>query len=235
MDIGKAITYAFDDDRWVVKLLIGAGLMLLSFLIVPAIIVQGYLVKIVRNVMDGVEKPLPEWEDWGKLFMDGLNLTIAGLVYTAPIWLLMCCGGLLFLPAGFTEGDTAEMMAAAGSISFLLVACLAMILGVLIALLYPALTVQYAKEDNLAACFRFSEVIGMTRDNIGDVIVALLVLFGVGLVLGLLGIIPIIGWIFAILASFYTTVVSGHLFGQLGQNMVGGGKDKSFGDPMIIE
>jgi hypothetical protein len=235
MDIGKSLTYAFDDDRWVVKLLIGALLMLFSFLIVPAFFVQGYLVKIVRNMMDGVENPLPEWDDWGKLFMDGLYLIIAGIVYTAPIWLIMCCAGLLFLPAGFTEGDISEMMAITGSIGFMLLLCLAMIVGVIISLLYPALTIQYAKEDNLAACFRFSEVIGMTRDNLGDVIIALLVLFGVGLVLGLLGIIPIIGWIIAIFASIYTTVVSGHLFGQIGQNIVGGGKAKSFDDPMIVE
>jgi hypothetical protein len=233
VDIGKALTYLFDDDRWVVKLLIGTGLMIISFLIIPIFFVQGYLVKIVRNMLDGLENPLPEWEDWGKLFMDGLYLTIAGFVYTAPVWLLMICGSLLFLPAGLTEGDLSQTMAAAGGISFALLACLAMILGVVIALLYPAITVQYAREDSLGACFRFSEIIAMTRENLGDVIIALLVLFGVGLVLGILGIIPLIGWVIALVASFYTTVVSGHLFGQIGRNMVGG-KEKFGDEPMTI-
>jgi hypothetical protein len=231
MDIGKSLTYLFDDDRWVVKLLIGTVLMIFGFLIIPIFFVQGYLVKIVRNMLDGLEKPLPEWEDWGKLFMDGLYLTIAGLVYSAPVWLLMICGTLLFLPAGFTEGDMSGVLAAAGGISFVLLACLAMILGVIIALLYPAITVQYAREDNLGACFRFSEIIAMTRENLGDVIIALLVLLGVGLVLGFVGVIPLIGWLIALVASFYTTVVSGHLFGQIGRHMLGG-KEKSFDSPV---
>jgi hypothetical protein len=231
MDIGKSLTYMFEDDRWVVKLLIGTGLVILSFLIIPIFFVQGYMVKIVRNMLDGLEKPLPEWEDWGKLFMDGLYLTIAGLVYSAPIWLLMICGTAVFLPAGLTEGDLSSTMAAAGGISFMLIACLAMILGILIALLYPAITVQYAHEDNLGACFRFSEIIAMTRENLGDVIIALLVLLGVGLVLGLLGVIPLIGWVIALVASFYTTVVSGHLFGQIGRHMLGG-KEKSLDSPV---
>ena len=226
MDIGKALTFVFEDDRWIVKLLIGAAMMLLSILIIPAFFVEGYMIKLMRNVMDGIENPLPEWEEWGKLFMDGLNVFIAGLVYTAPVWLLMCCGGLLFLPAGFAEGDMQEILAGIGGISFFVLACVAMILGVIVALLIPAVTIQYAREDNLGACFRFSEVIAMTRDNIGDIIVALLVLFGVGLVLGLLGIIPIIGIIFTMAASIYTTVVSGHLFGKIGESIFGVGKEK---------
>ncbi|MFL7838207.1 MAG: DUF4013 domain-containing protein [Candidatus Promineifilaceae bacterium] len=231
MDIGKSLTYLFDDDRWVVKLLIGTGLMILSFLIIPIFFVQGYLVKIVRNMLDGLENPLPEWEDWGKLFMDGLYLTIAGIVYSAPVWLLMICGMAVFLPAGLTEGDLSSTLVAAGGVGFMLLTCLAMILGVAISLLYPAITVQYAREDNLGACFRFSEIIAMTRENLGDVIIALLVLFGLGIVLGLLGVIPLIGWVIALVASFYTTVVSGHLFGQIGRNMVGG-KEKSFDSPL---
>ncbi|MFN2124969.1 MAG: DUF4013 domain-containing protein, partial [Candidatus Promineifilaceae bacterium] len=164
MDIGKSLTYLFDDDRWVVKLLIGTGLMILSFLIIPIFFVQGYLVKIVRNMLDGLENPLPEWEDWGKLFMDGLYLTIAGIVYSAPVWLLMICGMAVFLPAGLTEGDLSSTLVAAGGVGFMLLTCLAMILGVAISLLYPAITVQYAREDNLGACFRFSEIIAMTRE-----------------------------------------------------------------------
>jgi hypothetical protein len=59
----------------------------------------------------------------------------------------------------------------------------------------------------------------------------LLVLLGVGLVLGLLGVIPLIGWVIALVASFYTTVVSGHLFGQIGRHMLGG-KEKSLDSPV---
>lgn len=233
MDIQKALTYVFDDENWVTKGLIGLVLSFLSFLIIPAIFVQGYLIWIVRNVMAGEEHPLPQWTDWSKMFMDGLYLIIAFLVYTLPIWLLMGCGLLFFVPAGFTEGDMAGALAGAGSIGFVLLSCLAALYGLVMAVLSPAITIQYAREGNLSACFRFTEIWDMTRNNLGDIIIALAVILGVGLVLGLVGAVPLIGWLIALAASIYTTFVSGHLFGQIGQK-IGGMKEKGFDDPALL-
>jgi hypothetical protein len=232
VDIGKAISYVFDDERWVTKSLIGLVLSFFSFLIIPIFFVQGYLVEIVRNVMDGDEFPLPEWDDWGKLFMDGLSLAVAYLVYGLPALLLIGCGFLLFLPAGLAEGDFSDVMAVGGSIGFVLLSCLAALWGLVMVVVGPAVTIQYAREGNLGACFRFSEVIAIARENLGDIIIAVLVLLGVGLVLGLVGIIPLVGWLIALAASIYTTFVSGHLFGQIGQK-AGGAKEKAFDDPMM--
>jgi len=233
MDINKALTYVFEDERWVTKSLIGLVLSFLGFLIIPIIFVQGYLVWIIRNVIDGLEFPLPEWEDWGKMFMDGLNLFIALLVYSLPAVLLVGCGMLLFLPAGMADGDVAGALAAGGSIGFLLLTCLAALWGLVMVVLGPAVTIQYAREGTLGACFRFSEVIALAREHIGDIIIAVVVLIGLGLVLGIIGIIPIIGWLVALAASIYTTFVSGHLFGQIGRN-VAGDKEKGLGDPTIM-
>ena len=42
MDIGKAFTFVFEDDDWVVKVLIGIGILVagivLSWLVIPAIL-----------------------------------------------------------------------------------------------------------------------------------------------------------------------------------------------------
>ncbi|MFN2137986.1 MAG: DUF4013 domain-containing protein [Candidatus Promineifilaceae bacterium] len=233
MDINKAITYVFEDEKWVTKSLIGLVLSVLGFLIIPIFFVQGYLVGIVRNVMDGVEFPLPEWDDWGKLFKDGLNLFIALFVYALPAILLVGCGMLLFLPAGMASGDAAEALAAGGGLGFTLLACLAMLWGLAMVVLSPAITIQYAREGSLGACFRFSEVIAFTREHLGDIIIAVAVLLGIGLVLGLVGVIPLIGWLIALAASIYTTFVSGHLFGQIGAK-AGGAKEKSYTDPTVM-
>jgi hypothetical protein len=233
MDINKALTYTFDDERWVTKLLIGAGLSLLGFLIIPLFFVTGYSLRIVRNVMDGnVDKPLPEWTEWGGLLKDGFNLFVAGLVYTAPIWLLMCCGALVFVPATRTE-DFSGTLAAVGSISFAAAACMVLIFTIALIFVSPAITIQYARERTLASCFRFSEVFAIIRQHIGDIFLAVLVIFGLTLVLGLIGIIPLIGWVISLLASIYVTFVSGHLFGQIGQK-VGGAPEKMPVDPTIM-
>ena len=67
MDINKAFRFIFDDKQWISKLLIGVLMTLTSFLIVPALILQGYLVKIIRQVRDGQDNELPEWSDYGDL------------------------------------------------------------------------------------------------------------------------------------------------------------------------
>ena len=90
MDVAKAFTYVTEDDRWIGKLGLGVLVSLLSFLIFPAFLLTGYLVGITRNVMNGEKRPLPEWEDLGTLFKDGLSIMVASVVYTLPFWLLIC-------------------------------------------------------------------------------------------------------------------------------------------------
>ena len=217
MDINKAVTYVFEDERWIVKTLIGAGLMLLSVFIIPIFFINGYLLRIVRNVMDGQPQPLPEWDNWGDMFRDGLNLIIAELVYTLPIWLGFCLVSVFFLPAAFSEGDISGIFAAIGGLAAMVLLCLMVLFAIAYALIGPAITIQYARTDSLSACFQFSEIVEMTREHLGDIILAMVVILGASLVLGLVGWIPFIGWIISLAAGIYVTFVTGHLFGQIGQ------------------
>ena len=72
MDIGRALTYFSDDERWVEKTAIGTGLILISSLLLVALIgflgyfiLFGYLVRLIQNVRDEVHPVLPEWDRWG--------------------------------------------------------------------------------------------------------------------------------------------------------------------------
>jgi RND family efflux transporter MFP subunit len=80
MDINKSLTFVTEDEQWVTKFIIGAVLALFSIFIIPGLFLAGYTVRLTRNVMDGMEQPLPEWTDWGGLFMDGLYIFIAMFV-----------------------------------------------------------------------------------------------------------------------------------------------------------
>jgi len=90
MDIGKAFSFVAEDEEWLTKIGIGALISLLSFLILPVFLLVGYVVQVTRNVKNGEPRPLPAWTEWEKLFMDGLYVGIAQIVYTLPFWLLMC-------------------------------------------------------------------------------------------------------------------------------------------------
>ena len=217
MDINKAITYSFDDERWLTKLGIGALLALFVWLIVPAFFLTGYGIAITRNVVAGFNDPLPEWDDWGGFFKDGLYLTIAYFVYTLPFILLLCCG-FIFIFGSISADASAEaggLLASFGAVTFLLIFCIFFIFIIALAFISPAIAIQYVRHNSLGACFQFGQVIEITRNNFGDIIIVLAISVGLSIVLSLIGSIPIIGWIFIFAANIYIIAVIFHLYGQI--------------------
>lgn len=223
MDVAKAFTFVTEDERWLTKLGLGALISLASFLIIPIPLLIGYSIMITRNVMIGSKMPLPEWEDWGGFFRDGLSVLVAQLVYTLPFWLLGCIATISTVGLGsIAEGN--EDLAAAGFLAtFGLVGCLGLVFAVALFFISPAIVIQYVRTNELGACFRFGEVIAIARENIGDILIVFLASFGamvaLSVVSGILGIIPCLGQIAAlvlgVLAGPYFTAVTGHLYGQI--------------------
>lgn len=218
MDIGLAVRYVFDDENWVAKIGIGAIVTILAIFIIPIPFLIGWGIAVTRNVSDGIESPLPEWQDWGKLFNDGLKVLVAQFVYTLPVWLLSCFVTLGAI--GISSGDDA--LAAIGGISLFLVSCLIVLVAIALAFLSPAIIIQYVRNgDDFAACFRFGEVFGIARQNFGDILVTFLVAWVAGLVVGLAAVVPILGWLVALAGSPYLLALSSHLYGQILSKMDG--------------
>ncbi len=240
MNFEKAFTYLKDDERWMTKLGIGALVSFLSFLIVPIFLLPGYMVQIMRNVRDGVEPALPEWDDWGTLLADGFNIWVVQMVYTIPFWLLICIA--MFATGGVTAlfGDATGGTGDAAALGLLsvwgIVGCLGILFLVALIFLAPAITIQYVREGSLAACFRFGDVIAIIRDNMSDIVMITIAFvaasFAISLVVGIVGLIPCLGQIIVFVAIYalspYLTMVAGHLYGQLLVKMDGGNKDVIF-------
>ena len=237
MDVGKALTYITEDERWMSKLIIALIVGFFSFLLFPIFFLIGYVIAITRNVKDGVKKPLPEWEDWGKLFMDGLYVFIAQFVYTLPFLLVMCIAALATggLGAVAESGGNPDAMAALIGTTGLIISCFGFLWMVALVFISPAIIIQYVlQNDEFGACFRFGDVLGIARDSIADILIVILVTigigFGVSIVAGILALIPCVGWIVAFLITLamspYLTAVSGHLYGQIATKHVGGKEEK---------
>lgn len=234
MDFEKAFTYVKDDERWMTKLGIGAAVQFLMFLIFPIFLLPGYMVQIMRNVRDGVEPALPEWDDWGKLLTDGFTIVGAQLVYTLPFWLLSCVAIALTMGAGATGSE--DVMAAVGVTSMLLVSCLTILFAIAWIFIGPAIAIQYVGEETFASCFRFGEVIAIIRDNISDILMITLAFiaaqFVITFLVGMLNFIPCLGTIVGVIVGIalypYLMMARGHLYGQLMVNMDGGKKDVMF-------
>lgn len=239
MDIAKAFTYFSEDDRWMGKLGIGVLVSLLSFLILPAFLLYGYAVGITRNVMNGEKLPLPEWEDLGTLFKDGLVMFVAGIVYTLPFWLLACIAFAATIGFGGLGEATqiSEDAVAAGILAtYGLVGCLALIFMLAFFFISPAIVIQYVREGDLNACFRFGEVLAIVRDNFADILIAGLTPFAASFVLsilfGTLSFIPCLGWIASFVLGIavgpYLTAVTGHLYGQIAGKIGGAPPEEKF-------
>jgi len=231
MDVNKAVRFVLDDKQWISKLLIGVLMSVLAFLIVPGLILQGYLVKVIRQVMGGNDNELPEWTDWGKLLSDGLFVTLGQIIWTLPFILLFVVGGLATGGLG-SMADRGSDIATAGVMGGgLLLICLAVLFAVVFLFLTPALMIQYAIKDEFGAMFRFGEVFDIIRNHTADILIAFLVTLAavvvIGVVTGVLAVIPCLGWIAAAVIGLamgpYLTFVTGHLYGQIARK-VGGGK-----------
>jgi hypothetical protein len=230
MNINKAFSYPFEDKQWISKLGIGAVIGMVPILNFAW---NGYLVGILQNVIGNTEEPLPNWDNFEKKFMDGLILFAAGLVYSLPILLVACLPMGIMGISGAIAGngdfqDAGEVLAGVGGLLGLCLGGLFFVYAILLSIVYPAILVLFAREGTFASCFKFREVIDLISKNAGPFFtawgVSLLAALGVGLVAGIvsavLGWIPCVGWIVALIASvgstIYGTVIYAHLFGQFG-------------------
>lgn len=229
MDIGRSLTFFTEDQQWTTKMIIGALIVLLSpfLLLIPLLLLYGYEIAITRNVLHGIEKPLPDWEDWGQFLRDGLNIVVVKLVYTAPLWLLFCIGmGVSVLPAlGADNQDLAAGLGGLAAITWIFLSCVLFIFGLVYVLLSPVINLQYVRTNDLAACFRFGEVWGLLRENLNDVF---MIGLGNGLanlvvsVVSAVSIVTICGpFIVGLAGPVWVRMVSGELVGQLAYKLDG--------------
>jgi hypothetical protein len=228
MDVSKSFRFVIDDKQWLSKLLIGVLMSVLSFLILPALILQGYGVKIIRHVMNGNWNDLPEWDDYGKLLKDGLFVTVAELVYTLPFIILMivgfaATGGMASLADG--GSDLAAVAATGGGIVMF---CFVILFVVALLFLMPAILIQYAIKNDFGAIFRFGEVFDIVRHHMADILIAFLVSIVASIAFALLiGVVFItiilipVAILLILAVSPYITFVTSHLYGQIAAKVLG--------------
>jgi len=229
VDIGKAFTFVTDDEGWIGKIAIGGAVVLFSILLIPIPFLLGYQIAVMRNVMNGEEYPLPKWENWGKLFIEGLYAIAATLVYTLPVWILACLGVLFSVFS--TDGSGA--LAGISVAGIIIISCLILIVTIALAFLVPAIYIQFVRTNEFGALFRFGEVIGIARDNIVDIILSYLVVWGANLVLSVITtilVITICGPFIASLAgTAWILVATGHLYGQIAAKSEGKKAEVAYG------
>ncbi|POG56361.1 DUF4013 domain-containing protein [Haloferax marisrubri] len=211
--ISESLNYLRNGEDWVKTVLIGGVLGLLSFLIVPTFLVIGYLLRVVRATMKGDEVP-PEFDDWGDMAVDGVKGFAIAFVYAlvpAIIALVFGFAGILGAAAGGSDAS-----GALGGIVALVGLLLAFVLGLLAAYLIPAALSNYAETDRMGAAFDFGTLRPiLTSGKYATAwLMSFAVLFASSIVVGVLNVIPLLGFVVGAFVTFYAAVAAYYIIGK---------------------
>jgi len=161
--------------RWIILLVVSC-IPILNF------ISSGYLVKIYRG-----GDTAPELEGYAEMLIDGIKLAIIGFLYVLIPIMLMAVG-VFFLEAGVETGELG---------TGIMVVLVGFVLALIFGLLALIGCIRFAKEGALGEGFNFGAIL----ETIGEIgwghyiLSYILFIIVVGIVVGILSLIPFIGWL----------------------------------------
>ncbi len=219
MDYGKAISFVFQDDHWIMTILVGgviilAGLFLFWTIIGPFVafaLVSGYMMQLIRAVRLDPDANLPTWENWSEMLTDGAKLLVVEFIWQIP-WLILFTPIFVstILSSVYPDSDA---LAAISVISMLGFGCFAFLYMLFYMFVHPAITINLTINREFLAGLDFGAIFRLTRAHLADVFIILLILYGIQYVANFVGMLMLmIGLAFT---SFWVMLVRGHLYGQL--------------------
>lgn len=177
--LADAFAFLKNSDDRIPTVLVGGILTVLGVLVLPAFVVQGYLVRVLRGAARG-EREAPSFTDWGRLFVDGLKLFVVNLVYGVVVLVPTV---VLLAVVGVGTGATGPGMSPTGlprvALGFAGVLLVALVVGLSVGLAYvvPAAMANFAMEGSVRAAFDLRAVVrgALTADYAVSWLLALLV------------------------------------------------------------
>ncbi len=206
LDLGEAFTFVIRSDRWVRKLLAGAVCLLFIWLIVPFLLLVGYIVEIARRVRSGARE-LPPWDHPWRNIKDGFKVLAALVIWTIP-------SALLSIPAAIVDAAVNEgsRQALGGSVSAAaaIVAAVGSVWGLMVVLLEPAIISQYL-DRGFRGALNVAAVIRRVRVNLAlSIVVGAIVV-----VLSTIGLIGLAALVIGVLVTFpYASYIGAYLIGR---------------------
>jgi hypothetical protein len=211
-DFIQPFAFTFQDERWLQKVLIGGLFYIAAFFLVGVFFIMGYCARLARNVIAGVERPLPEWDDLGTYFTDGVKLFCVMLLYAVPFIAIICA---FLIPAGIFSAisenrgnDIAQLFA--GTLATA-IWCLAFPIGLAMSFWIPGALLFAMIEDRIGAAFEFARIFNFIRNNFVNYLLAFLVTYLVRFIVPFGAILFCIGIVFT---AFWSMVVTTYAFAQ---------------------
>jgi hypothetical protein len=197
-DVVACLKVVTDDPAWVSKLLTATAVSLAGVLIVPIPLLLGYHLRLMRRAQAGEARPLPEWDDWGGLFGDGLRVLALVLPHQIAFLLVVLLPFVLVVTvSGALGGERGGALVALLVFPLvLLMLALALAFGVYL----NATLVRLAAGGDLAAAYDPGANLAFVRRNVFNLLLAFIVLIVAnfiaqfGILLCCIGLLPATVW-----------------------------------------
>jgi hypothetical protein len=194
MEIGEIISNSirYPTSNWGNVLILGI-IMIASILIVPVFLLIGYLFRIIKATLAGLDE-LPEFDEIGEMFVDGLKVFVVGIVYSIPVIIIS-----LIITAITGSSSSATLSLNPAMIwGLVLVYIVYIIVAVIVGLIEVIAIANMAYYDgDLGAAFSFSEIldriakIGWGKYIITYIVIAIVAF--IGFIIGLLTLFILVG------------------------------------------
>ena len=219
----EAIKRPFSDIN---KLLIG---WLLSIIPIINLFATGYILESAKLTLQK-KKNLPEWTNWGDLFIKGVMVLVISIIWAIPIiiiaFALMGTAIFAMMKSGVTKAMAPEQiimnMIGTGAVPSLVTGVfILVILAVLLMYLLPLAFVHYIKQGDFSAAFDFKTIFNkaFTGKYFVAWIVAILICLVLSIIAGIIGRVPYLIYITNPGASFIGYVITLTLVAQAYQEI----------------
>jgi hypothetical protein len=206
--------------------------MVVSFVPVLNLAMNGYGLDVLRNTARGADVPLPKWDALSRYFTDGLKLLIIQLIYGIPTFavttLMIVLGFGLNVITEDMQRTVRQSMANNIGVLLLVMFCLIVIYSLLFSFIAPALQIQVARTGEIASAFRYNEILSLIKPHIGGYILVFILTTVPGAVISIVAIMlvalpallvclyfPIM--LLVTLFAPYLILITSHWYGQLAQ------------------
>lgn len=210
MNYSEALSFTFQDAEWLKKIAIGGLFVFIScyagLFFIFGFFILGYYIGLLRNVINEEEKLLPDWSNFGKLFVDGILGGIVFLVYFIFIGLI----------SAFFITQVAMDPYTLGVEKGLTITFISLLALLTLAIFINAGFIKLAETNNFAAAFNISGIFSLFKSNLGNFLAVIIFSTILNCILFLAGL-----GIVSPFTNFWGLVVQAHLFGQCAKGLHG--------------
>ncbi len=173
MDIKEIFMYPTQDKEWSVKMIIGIALSLLP---IVNFFCTGYAYRIFKAGLAGRPPTMPEWDEWGDIFIQGFMIFLLRLLYFL-IPLVFLGSGSVFLISAFVLKERTGIFPEGIILPAAVFFGVGAILAIVAAVLFPMALALYAKSDErFGAAFRIWEVVHNIFKAFDDYVIAVVLM-----------------------------------------------------------